>query len=370
VSCRPPDTTPWYNRDVEVPCTASDATSGLASSADAQFKLVARGEGSQVATDSRTVRDMAGNAATAGPYTFKIDKTRPSISLSPSSGTYTSSFTARWSVSDSLSGVASCSVYIDGSAYSSRCEGSYEFTSYGSYSIRVEAVDRAGNTNSESRSFTLLLSPARFRVDRCDIPGSANVNRSVTLSARVTNTGGSSGSQYIRLLIDGRRVDSRYVSLGPGQSETVSFPYSFSSTGRYSVRIESDDDYCSGSISIIRPSSPPRITGIIAVTGCLPFVGCQTAYSISFEDADGDVQYLRYSWTGRNSGSREIYVGGVLAGKTSGTLVVALVGCQPANAVWQDTFILIDGDGNRSNSSTVTTSGYANCQGLIIVGVK
>jgi hypothetical protein len=136
------------------------------------------------------------------------------------------------------------------------------------------------------------------------------------------------------------------------------------------VRIESDDDYCSGSISIIRPSSPPRITGIIAVTGCLPFVGCQTAYSISFEDADGDVQYLRYSWTGRNSGSREIYVGGVLAGKTSGTLVVALVGCQPANAVWQDTFILIDGDGNRSNSSTVTTSGYANCQGLIIVGVK
>jgi len=350
----------------EVCYRLSGATSrGLACQAGSTVSFTVSNEGTT--TVSYFARDHVGNQESEKSFDVKIDRTRPSISLSPSSGTYTSSFTASWSVSDSLSGVASCSVYIDGSAYSSRCEGSYEFTSYGSRSIRVEAVDRAGNTNSESRSFT-LLSPARFRVDRCDIPGSANVNRSVTLSARVTNTGGSSGSQYIRLLIDGRRVDSRYVSLGPGQSETVSFPYSFSSTGRYSVRIESDDDYCSGSISIIRPSSPPRITGIIAGTVCLPFVGCQTAYSISFEDADGDVQYLRHSWTGPSSGSRDLYVGEVLAGKTSGTLVVAWVGCQPANAVWQDTFILIDGDGNRSNSSTVTTSGYAKwCQGFIIL---
>jgi parallel beta-helix repeat protein len=85
VSCQPPDTTRWYREDVSVPCTASDSLSGLANSADASFTLIARGEGQAISTGTRTVADRAGNSVTAGPYTFQIDKTPPTITytLSP-----------------------------------------------------------------------------------------------------------------------------------------------------------------------------------------------------------------------------------------------------------------------------------------------
>jgi parallel beta-helix repeat protein len=90
VSCQPPDTTRWYREDVSVPCTASDSLSGLANSADASFTLIARGEGQAVSTGTRTVADRAGNSVTAGPYTFQIDKTPPTITytLSPQPTTW------------------------------------------------------------------------------------------------------------------------------------------------------------------------------------------------------------------------------------------------------------------------------------------
>jgi hypothetical protein len=90
VSCQPPDTTRWYREDVSVPCTASDSLSGLANSADASFTLIARGEGRAVSTGTRTVADRAGNSVTAGPYTFQIDKTPPTITytLSPQPTTW------------------------------------------------------------------------------------------------------------------------------------------------------------------------------------------------------------------------------------------------------------------------------------------
>jgi hypothetical protein len=162
VNCQVPDTTRWYREDVSVPCTAEDALSGLASAADAEFTLVARGEGEAISTGTRTVADMAGNTATVGPYTFKIDKTPPEIDLSASSPELGEA-TVTWEITDGLSGVdpGSCLVTISGPGItgvggrrtlSTDCHGrltlTYEEYGAGTFTVRAQARDLAGNEGS------------------------------------------------------------------------------------------------------------------------------------------------------------------------------------------------------------------------------
>ena len=77
----------WHASDVEVPCSASDAASGLARpSEDAAFTLTASiSSGVETAdawTNVRYIADNAGNLATAGSiHGNKIDKKPPSISI-------------------------------------------------------------------------------------------------------------------------------------------------------------------------------------------------------------------------------------------------------------------------------------------------
>jgi PKD repeat protein len=343
----------WNNSNVTVSFQCSDGLSGVAS---CSTDRTVSSEGRDQAITGYA-EDRAGNTSSTTVY-VSIDKTRPSISLSPSSGSYTSSFTAQWSVSDSLSGVESCSVYVDGSFYSSSCDGSYTFSSYGSRSIEVRASDRAGNSNSDSRSFT-LVQPAR--------PPSASFYCSPS-SGRVPLT----ISCYDRSSGD---ITSWYWEFGDGGTSTERNPsHTYYRPGTYTVRLTvrgpGGSDWATQTIQVSPASSSPRITSIAAGGICLPFVGCQMAYDISFEDPDGDIRYLRHSWTGPSSGSNETYVGGSLSGKTSGVLTVAWVLCEPANVTWYDTFVLIDSEGNRSNAYSITTSGYANCKDFVIVGVR
>jgi len=80
ISCTVPDPV-WYGTDVTVNCTASDSGSGLANPSDASFSLttsVAAGtETTSASTNTKTVCDNNSNCATAGPYTFKVDKKAP-----------------------------------------------------------------------------------------------------------------------------------------------------------------------------------------------------------------------------------------------------------------------------------------------------
>jgi hypothetical protein len=84
VSCGTADAA-WHGSDVSIACTASDGGSGLADAADASFFLTTNlGSGMEdpnVSTDSRTVYDVAGNFATAGPVSGNmIDKKAPVFS--------------------------------------------------------------------------------------------------------------------------------------------------------------------------------------------------------------------------------------------------------------------------------------------------
>jgi parallel beta-helix repeat protein len=172
VSCQPPDTTRWYREDVSVPCTASDSLSGLANSADASFTLIARGEGQAVSTGTRTVADRAGNRVTAGPYTFQIDKTPPTITytLSPQPTTWgwnNTDVTVRFECSDALSGLVSCTPQEE------------RVTSEGERRIEGRAEDRAGNVRTTS---------VTVRLDKTPPTGSLTINdgAATTTSTRVT----------------------------------------------------------------------------------------------------------------------------------------------------------------------------------------
>jgi len=94
INCTVPDQTIWYGADVTVNCTASDSGSGLANAGDANFSLatsVAAGtETASAVTNSKTVCDKASpaNCATAGPYTFKVDKKAPVVSCGSADGVW------------------------------------------------------------------------------------------------------------------------------------------------------------------------------------------------------------------------------------------------------------------------------------------
>jgi len=74
----------WHAENVSIACAATDGGSGLAVAGDAAFNLstdVAAGaEVDDASTGSRTVRDAAGNSATAGPVAGnKVDRKAPTF---------------------------------------------------------------------------------------------------------------------------------------------------------------------------------------------------------------------------------------------------------------------------------------------------
>jgi hypothetical protein len=137
----------WHATDVAIGCTATDSGSGLASPSDGTFSLstaVPPGtETRNAATGARTVCDMAGNCAAAGPVTGnKIDKKPPMVTLtSPAaSATYFPAqvVAAGYGCADNGSGVASCTGTVaNGSPIDTASVGQKTFT--------VNSADNVGN---------------------------------------------------------------------------------------------------------------------------------------------------------------------------------------------------------------------------------
>jgi hypothetical protein len=146
----------WHASNVNIACTAGDATSLLANTADASFNLTtsvpAGTENASVSTNSRSIVDNAGNSVNAGPIGGnKIDKKAPSISItSPAATSYTLNQTvaANYSCSDGGSGVNSCAGPVaSGANINTASPGSKTFT--------VNAADKVGNAGSASAAYSV-----------------------------------------------------------------------------------------------------------------------------------------------------------------------------------------------------------------------
>ncbi|HSD03976.1 MAG TPA: PxKF domain-containing protein [Gaiellales bacterium] len=137
----------WHAGNATITCTASDAASGLADPADASFTLAtsvdAGTETADAATDTRSVCDVAGNCAVAGPVRpFRIDRRAPAISVStPADG----AVVTRGAV---VNPVYAC---IDGGSGTATCAGPagpLDTATPGHHQFTITATDAAGNSSS------------------------------------------------------------------------------------------------------------------------------------------------------------------------------------------------------------------------------
>lgn len=135
----------WYITDVLAKFTGRDALSGLLT-APAQETL-AVGDGEAVTVTSPVYEDKAGNTSTASA-TFKIDKTKPVVTLEPDiSGSY---------YFGSVPAAPVCEASDATSGLLKACEVSGYSTAVGTHTVVAKAEDIAGNPHSVSQTYTVM----------------------------------------------------------------------------------------------------------------------------------------------------------------------------------------------------------------------
>ena len=197
----------WYVSPAVLNATDSDTTSGIAST---QYQVDGgswqNGASLSEGTDgTHTIvfraTDNAGNTTTAAPVTVTVDRTPPvaNASLSPASpnganGWYTSPVTVTANSSDATSGIASQGVSLDGSTWTP----SLTISTDGTYTVQVQAQDKAGNTASTTKSVKLDTTPPSLSVSSAAPDGSNNwyVSPAVVTATDSDATSGMASTQY------------------------------------------------------------------------------------------------------------------------------------------------------------------------------
>jgi hypothetical protein len=196
VSCAAPAAV-WSASDVSVPCSASDALSGLANPAQANFSLAtavpAGTETSGATTSTTTVYDVAGNHTNAGPFgPFLVDKKAPVISaitISPAAPVFGQAVTASYSCADGGSGVALCgSTNFAGVASTGTVTSSVD-GSIGTHTFTVTATDAVGNTTSTPVTYTVAAGPQLSITPASIAFGTVKINTINAKLITVKNTG-------------------------------------------------------------------------------------------------------------------------------------------------------------------------------------
>ena len=134
----------------------------------------------------------------------------------------------------------------------------------GTYTVTVDGL---------SGTFTVKAPPAptpaaAFNTSALTIsPTEVDIGQSVTISVLVANTGELSGSYEVTLKIDNVTVDTKYVTLAGGASQSVTFTTAKDAAGTYTAAV----DGLSGTFTVKAPTVPVKpgpnwwlIGGIIA----------------------------------------------------------------------------------------------------------
>lgn len=151
----------WNNTDVTVQWNWTDNAGGSGiDSGNCTTSSVSSGEGAAVALNA-TCKDLEGNTGNAS-YTVKVDKTKPVISIaSPLTGKsypIATLLPITWTAVDPVSGVATQSGTLDGStALTNGGSVNLLFLAPGSHTVVVNATDAAGNMNSASSIFSVIV---------------------------------------------------------------------------------------------------------------------------------------------------------------------------------------------------------------------
>ena len=155
----------------------------------------------------------------------------------------------------------------------------------GSYVLQVTASKKGYKSETGEIDFAVIEQEpvipvkkppwaAAFTVTDLHIsPTQVAVGETVTISAKVTNTGGAEGSYDVVLEKNGVAEETSRITLTPGQSTMVSFNCTEDSTGDYQVEI----DGRVGSFTVAVAPEPSRWWIIAAIVGGLVAVGAGVA---------------------------------------------------------------------------------------------
>lgn len=111
-------------------------------------------------------------------------------------------------------------------------------------------------------AFTITVStaaqPAKFEASELSVnPTSLKTGETVSISVKVKNAGGESGSYDLTLKINGQHAGMKTVSLGPGESTTIMFSYTPASEGAYSIEVNG----LSGTFTATKAEEPSTLIG-------------------------------------------------------------------------------------------------------------
>ena len=130
----------WYDGDVTVAWSASDALSGLAAAPPANSVITGEGTGLFA---SRSASDKAGNTSNADSAKVNIDRTAPSTDATAPTAWRNTDQTVTLSATDALSGVKATHYVLDGAARQTGT--SVPVSGEGVHTLEYWSVDHAGN---------------------------------------------------------------------------------------------------------------------------------------------------------------------------------------------------------------------------------
>jgi HYR domain len=180
-----PNGSGWYNGDVVVHFTCSDARSGIPAGACPSDQVLST-DGLAVASTAKTVTDAAGNtSAPSNVVTVDIDHTPPTIT----GGATTQPNQAGW-YRDDVEVSFVCHDDLSGVATPPGCPAAFTVTSEGTHNIGARTTkDVAGNESAPTEPFTIRIDKTPPVVS---VPAPITVNATGPAGATVSYAAGAS----------------------------------------------------------------------------------------------------------------------------------------------------------------------------------
>jgi hypothetical protein len=128
--------------------------------------------------------------------------------------------------------------------------GKYNITVMVDWDNRIKELNE---TNNVKTVFINVVSQAKFKITDLTISSKEiQPGEKVTISVKVTNIGGTTGSYTVELKVNGVTVDSKTVTLAGGQSTTVVFEWSAKDAGNYEIDVAG----LKVTVKVTAPTSP------------------------------------------------------------------------------------------------------------------
>jgi hypothetical protein len=184
----------WYVSDVTLTTSGADTVSGPVACTPSQ--TLTMDTSGQVFAGSCT--NLAGLSTSASPLTVKLDKSAPTIAItSPTSGAEYSlnqAVTASYTCTDTLSGIAAAG--CTGSVSSGT---NLDTASVGTKTFAVTAVDAAGNTATQSLTYTVSCHVVTISAS----PSPVTQGGFVTVRTTLTSCGAPTQTIALRFTLSG-----------------------------------------------------------------------------------------------------------------------------------------------------------------------